>query len=198
MLVLNSPVVLHKGRRDNETTTQCYSLLCHYTIYRNTLITQKLPSIGLPLNNMWPFVRRMAKESDPSHYSLQLRSCGCTARQWFMRVCNWVLIKSVSGARVIVCFQVPPCVSLGVIGCYQCCECMSRKNRASGQVTVWLHFGKWPEKSEILVWKNIWGMELTQQAALHYKNKLGSKNRNIGTAKPKCWYFYFKFVCIKY
>lgn len=35
-----------------------------------------------------------------------------------------MLIKSVSGARVIVCFQDPPCVSLCVIGCYQCCEYM--------------------------------------------------------------------------
>lgn len=61
----------------------------------------------------------------PSHGSPQLCSRGYAARQWFMRVCNWVLIKSVSGAHVIVCFQDPPCVSLCVIGCYRCCECMS-------------------------------------------------------------------------
>lgn len=56
--------------------------------------------------------------------SLQLCSRGSATCLWFMRVCNWVLIKNVSGARVIVCFQDPPCVSLCVIGCYRCCECM--------------------------------------------------------------------------
>lgn len=45
--------------------------------------------------------------------------------RWFMLMCNWVLIKSVSGAHVIVRFQDPPCVSVCVIGCYRCCECMS-------------------------------------------------------------------------
>lgn len=61
----------------------------------------------------------------PLNASQQLYSRGCTVHQWFMLVCNWVLIKSVSGAHVIVCFQDPPCVSLCVIGCYRCCECMS-------------------------------------------------------------------------
>lgn len=80
------------------------------------------------LNNFFDqsWKQRQKKMTHPSHDSLQLCSCGRTPRQWFMRVCNWVLIKSVSGARVIVCFQGPPCVSSCVIGCYRCCECMSR------------------------------------------------------------------------
>lgn len=81
-------------------------------------------SVGVPPDHFsWKQWRK--KMIHPSHGSPQLRSRGCTARQWFMRVCNWVLIKSVSGAHVIVCFQDPPCVSLCVIGCYRCCECMS-------------------------------------------------------------------------
>lgn len=48
------------------------------------------------------------------------------AHWWFMLVCNWVLIKSVSGAHVMVCFSGPCHVwALCVIGCYRCCECVS-------------------------------------------------------------------------
>lgn len=44
-----------------------------------------------------------------------------------------MLIKSVSGAHVIVCFQDSPCVSVCVIGCYRCCECVSGlKERLDG------------------------------------------------------------------
>lgn len=50
---------------------------------------------------------------------------GCMVCQWFLRVCNWVLIKSVSGVCVIVCFQGPPFVSFCVIACYRCLECKS-------------------------------------------------------------------------
>lgn len=52
-------------------------------------------------------------------------SGGREAHRWFMLRCNWVLIKSVSRAPVIVCFQDSPCVSVCVIGCYRCCECVS-------------------------------------------------------------------------
>lgn len=49
-----------------------------------------------------------------------------SAHWWFMLLCNWVLIKSVSGAHVMVCFSGPCHVwALGVIGCYRCCECVS-------------------------------------------------------------------------
>lgn len=68
---------------------------------------------------------RQKKTIPLSHSGQHFCTCGCTTHLWFMLVCNWVLIKSVSGAHVIVCFQDPPCVSVCVIGCYRCCECMS-------------------------------------------------------------------------
>lgn len=53
----------------------------------------------------------MIRPSRPAGSSQTL--AGRSAHRWFMLVCNWVLIKSVSGAHVIVCFSgAVPCVSV--------------------------------------------------------------------------------------
>lgn len=115
------------------------------------------PVISKDIFTFSPLVKAEAKENDPSlarqspvtlswvHGSSVIYAC----------VCNWVLIKSVSGACVIVCFQDPPCVSLCVIGCYRCCECTSGGERATGQVTVWLQFGKCLYKCPLCLFSHI-------------------------------------------
>lgn len=108
-----------------KTTYQCLNhLCCTVSIHCKDLqLTLFCLYLWIIFSLSWKQMQK--KMILPSHSSPELRSRGHMARQWFMHVCNWVLIKSVSGAHVIVCFQDPPCVSLCVIGCYRCCECMS-------------------------------------------------------------------------
>lgn len=111
-----------------------------------------------------------------------------------------MLIKSVSGAHVIVCFQDPPCVSVCVIGCYRCCECMSglkeRLDRLQHYV-VWRTALKWHNFSPLFWYFKKSGFFLMFLA--HIVSCLMAKLNPwfLRAQIPNlCWFISYIFYCI--